>query len=85
MYITLITQLFIAKSRRGKTKKITDPGLLACEHHIHMSVGVSAVIDIKEEQEIMIIGLGGGALCMFLHHCFPKVCIFTVKFIIVRL
>ncbi|KMQ96795.1 methyltransferase-like protein 13 isoform x3 protein [Lasius niger] len=68
-----------AKSRRGKTKKITDPGLLACEHHIHMSVGVSAVIDIKEEQEIMIIGLGGGALCMFLHHCFPKLKITAVE------
>jgi len=42
-----------------------------------MSAGVNAVIDIKKQQEIMIIGLGGGGLCMFLHHCFPKVCIFT--------
>lgn len=62
------------KSRRGKTKKkVADPGFLACEHHIHMSTGVNAVIDTKESDEIMIIGLGGGGLCMFLHHCFPKV------------
>ncbi|KAM0732130.1 eEF1A lysine and N-terminal methyltransferase-like protein [Formica fusca] len=68
-----------AKSRRGKTKKIADPGFLACEHHIHMSAGVNAVIDIKEQQEIMIIGLGGGGLCMFLHHCFPKLKITAVE------
>jgi len=72
----LMTQLFAAKSRRGKTKKIADPGFLACEHHIYMSAGVNAVIDIKEQDKIMIIGLGGGGLCMFLHQCFPKVCIF---------
>lgn len=62
------------KSRRGKTRKIADPGFLACEHHIHMSAGVSAVIDTKEQDEIVIVGLGGGGLCTFLHHCFPKVC-----------
>jgi hypothetical protein len=57
-------------------RKIADPGFLACEHHIHMIAGVNAVIDTKEQDEIMIIGLGGGGLCMFLHHCFPKVNIF---------
>ncbi|XP_029170441.1 eEF1A lysine and N-terminal methyltransferase homolog [Nylanderia fulva] len=67
-----------AKSRRGKTKKVIDPGFLACQHHIYMSAGVNAVIDTKEEQEIIIIGLGGGALCTFLHHCFPKLKITAV-------
>lgn len=67
-----------AKSRRGKTKKVVDPGFLACQHHIYMGAGVNAVIDTKEEQEIMIIGLGGGALCTFLHHCFPKLKITAV-------
>jgi len=41
-----------------------------------MSTGVNAVIDLKEQDNIMIIGLGGGGLCMFLHQCFPKACIF---------
>lgn len=68
-----------AKSRRGKTKKVADPGFLACEHHIHMSAGVNAVIDTKEKDEIMIIGLGGGGLCMFLHQCFPKLKITAVE------
>ncbi|XP_011143427.1 methyltransferase-like protein 13 isoform X2 [Harpegnathos saltator] len=68
-----------AKSRRGKMKKVADPGFLACEHHIHMSVGVNAVIDTKEPEEIMIIGLGGGGLCMFLHQCFPKLRITAVE------
>lgn len=45
-----------------------------------MSAGVNAVIDTKEPDEIMIIGLGGGGLCMFLHHCFPKVRTFFVEF-----
>ncbi|KYM94841.1 PREDICTED: methyltransferase-like protein 13 [Cyphomyrmex costatus] len=68
-----------AKSRRGKTKKIVDPGFLACEHHIYMTTGVNAVIDIKEQDNIMIIGLGGGGLCMFLHQCFPKLKITAVE------
>ncbi|XP_011172802.2 eEF1A lysine and N-terminal methyltransferase homolog [Solenopsis invicta] len=68
-----------AKSRRGKTKKIADPGFLACEHHIHMSAGVNAIIDTKEQDKIMIIGLGGGGLCMFLHQCFPKLKITAVE------
>lgn len=62
-------------------KKVADPGFLACEHHIHMCAGVNAVVDIKQPDEIMIIGLGGGGLCMFLHHCFPKVCIIDVVFL----
>ncbi|XP_011875236.1 PREDICTED: methyltransferase-like protein 13 isoform X2 [Vollenhovia emeryi] len=68
-----------AKSRRGKTKKVVDPGFLACEHHIHMSAGVNAAIDTREQDEIMIIGLGGGGLCMFLHQCFPKLKITAVE------
>lgn len=56
-------------------KKIIDPGFLACDHHLYMSIGVTAAINIKECDEIMIIGLGGGSLCTFLYNCFPKVCI----------
>ncbi|XP_076766144.1 eEF1A lysine and N-terminal methyltransferase homolog [Xylocopa sonorina] len=68
-----------AKSRRGKMKKIIDPGFLACEHHFYMSIGVSAAINPKECEEIMIVGLGGGGLCTFLYNCFAKLKITTVE------
>ncbi|XP_012171376.2 eEF1A lysine and N-terminal methyltransferase homolog [Bombus terrestris] len=68
-----------AKSRRGKMKKVVDSGFLACDHHIYMSIGVSAAINSKECDEIMIIGLGGGGLCTFLYNCFPKLRITAVE------
>lgn len=55
-------------------KKVIDPGFLACDYHLYMSIGVSAAVNFKEYDEIMIIGLGGGGLCTFLYNCFPKVC-----------
>lgn len=66
---------FIVKSRRGKTKTFVDPGFLACKHHIYMSAGVNMTRDDKDQDDIMLVGLGGGSLCTFLRHCFPKVCI----------
>lgn len=54
-------------------KKVVDPGFLACDHHFYMSIGVTSVLNLKEYDEIMIIGLGGGSLCTFLYNCFPKV------------
>ncbi|XP_015604537.1 methyltransferase-like protein 13 [Cephus cinctus] len=71
-------RLKLSKSRRGKVKKVIDPGFLACEHHVYMSVGVNAVIDLEESNHIAIIGLGGGGLCTFLHQCFPKLFITAV-------
>ncbi|XP_043510386.1 eEF1A lysine and N-terminal methyltransferase homolog [Frieseomelitta varia] len=68
-----------AKSRRGKMKKVVDPGFLACDHHIYMSIGTSAVINSKESDEIMVVGLGGGGLCTFLYNCFPKLRITAVE------
>ncbi|KAG7203924.1 hypothetical protein KM043_016944 [Ampulex compressa] len=68
-----------AKSRRGKVKKVVDSGFLACEHHVYMSVGVNAAIATKEDSNIMIVGLGGGGLCTFLYHCFPKLKITAVE------
>lgn len=68
-----------AKSRRGKMKKVIDPGFLACDYHLYMSIGVSAAVNFKEYDEIMIIGLGGGGLCTFLYNCFPKLKITAVE------
>ncbi|XP_076246315.1 eEF1A lysine and N-terminal methyltransferase homolog isoform X2 [Calliopsis andreniformis] len=67
------------KSRRGKVKKIVDPGFLACHHHLYMSIAVTSVIDIKGQDEIVIIGLGGGSLCTFLYNCFCKLKIVAVE------
>ncbi|XP_076661380.1 eEF1A lysine and N-terminal methyltransferase homolog isoform X1 [Halictus rubicundus] len=67
------------KSRRGKMKKVIDPGFLACDHHLYMSIGVTAVINPEECDEIMIIGLGGGSLCTFLYNCFLKLKIIAVE------
>ncbi|XP_053599150.1 eEF1A lysine and N-terminal methyltransferase homolog [Microplitis demolitor] len=64
------------KTRRGKIKDIIDHGYLACEHHAFMLIGVQAMIgsNTKRNQckEILVIGLGGGGLCMFLYRCFPQ-------------
>lgn len=69
----------ITKSRRGNIKKIVDPGFLACEHHISMSLAVSSLTSIKTDREALVIGLGGGGLCTFLAHCFPKLRITAVE------
>ena len=67
------------KSRRGKMKKVINPDFLACDHHLYMSIGVSAVINPTESDECMIVGLGGGSLCTFLYNCFPKLKIVAVE------
>lgn len=72
-------KLITSKSRRGKLKRIIDPGFLACEHHIYMSLGVSSLTNIKKEREVLVVGLGGGGLCTFLTHCFPKLKITAVE------
>ncbi|XP_012251378.2 eEF1A lysine and N-terminal methyltransferase homolog [Athalia rosae] len=73
-------KLKLVKSRRGKSKKVIDPGYLACEHHIYMSVGISIVRNFKKElTEIAIIGLGGGGLCTFLRNCLPEIKITAVE------
>ncbi|EZA55153.1 Zinc finger MYM-type protein [Ooceraea biroi] len=33
---------------------------------------VNAVMYTKKEDEILVLGIDGGGLCIFLHHCFPK-------------
>ncbi|RLU27174.1 hypothetical protein DMN91_000974 [Ooceraea biroi] len=61
-----------AKGRRGRTRKIADLEFLAREYHGYMVGYVNAVIDTEAEDEILVLGLGGGGLCMYLHRCFPK-------------
>ncbi|XP_026827541.1 methyltransferase-like protein 13, partial [Ooceraea biroi] len=68
-----------AKGRRGRTRKIADLEFLAREYHGYMVGYVNAVIDTEAEDEILVLGLGGGGLCMYLHRCFPKLRITAVE------
>lgn len=67
------------KTRNGK-KFIIDPGYLACDHHIYMTVGVQLALQLinNKSATASIIGLGGGGLCTFLHKCFPKLFITAI-------
>ncbi|XP_014472422.1 PREDICTED: methyltransferase-like protein 13 isoform X2 [Dinoponera quadriceps] len=78
-YVIQSEMRFMKSKNVHKKGKKLDFGFLACEHHVYMSAGVNTVIDINEPDEIMIIGLGGGGLCSFLHHCFPKLKITAVE------
>ncbi|XP_043278984.1 eEF1A lysine and N-terminal methyltransferase homolog isoform X2 [Venturia canescens] len=62
----------------GRRKFTVDHGFLACEHHPYMCVGATAAINVDATSEILVVGLGGGSLCTFLHQCFPKVKITAV-------
>lgn len=65
--------LLAVKSRKGKPKKVIDIGYLACDYHSYMAVGVALAAPDGMECNVAVIGLGGGGLCNFLHHCFQKV------------
>lgn len=67
------SQVKSVKSRRGKAKDVVVFGVLPCEHHPVVCVAAYTAINLNTSEEALIIGLGGGGLCMFLHQCFPKV------------
>jgi spermidine synthase len=73
----------VVKSKKGEVKKIVDLGYLACQHHLFMTVGVDLSIAQKQaptnDGDVLIIGLGGGGLCMFVHQIMPKVRITVVE------
>lgn len=68
------TSLFLVKIK-GKEQRKIDFGYLACQHHVYMSVGVQLATAIQRSQQelknVLVIGLGGGGLCMFLHEAIP--------------
>uniref|UniRef100_A0A1I8MCI7 eEF1A lysine and N-terminal methyltransferase homolog n=1 Tax=Musca domestica TaxID=7370 RepID=A0A1I8MCI7_MUSDO len=64
---------------KGKDHDKIDFGYLACQHHAYMSLGVQLVAESQEQvKKVLIIGLGGGGLCMFLHEAMPNVHITAV-------
>lgn len=68
---------FTVKSKKGPPKYVVDTTYLGCDHHVYMGVGVSLALKTAiNAGNILIIGLGGGGLCTYLHSCFKQVDLF---------
>ncbi|XP_030380556.1 eEF1A lysine and N-terminal methyltransferase homolog [Scaptodrosophila lebanonensis] len=67
-----------------KERKKIDFGYLACQHHVFMSVGVQLATTLRNpkkdmQKDVLVIGLGGGGLCSFLHAALPQTRITAVE------
>ncbi|ALC40309.1 CG2614 [Drosophila busckii] len=72
------------KIKGKKDRKKIDFGYLACQHHLYMSVGVQLGTTLtnpnqNELKDVLVIGLGGGGLCSFLHAAMPQVRVTAVE------
>lgn len=68
---------------------IIDRTYVSCEYHIYLGVGIIMGImqsadELKQVRSasvnVLILGLGGGALCSFIQTLLPEVCIFLSFF-----
>ncbi|KAE8746668.1 hypothetical protein FOCC_FOCC006652 [Frankliniella occidentalis] len=67
------------KTKKGQPKLVVDTSYLGCDHHIYMGVGVSMALKANSKSgQILVIGLGGGGLCTYLHNCFKQATIEAV-------
>ncbi|XP_055638617.1 eEF1A lysine and N-terminal methyltransferase homolog isoform X2 [Toxorhynchites rutilus septentrionalis] len=60
------------KGKSMESKKVVDPGYLACQHHLYMTTGVHLATELgphDDNKSVMVVGLGGGGLCTFIHKC----------------
>ena len=76
----------LVKLKGNKTKKVIDKGHLACQHHVYMTLGVQMAISSQFNKEaesvkrnVLIVGLGGGGLCTFMHTAIKKIGIVAVE------
>ncbi|KAM7351156.1 eEF1A lysine and N-terminal methyltransferase homolog [Cochliomyia hominivorax] len=73
----------IIKPKGKNERKKIDFGYLACQHHLYMSVGAQMAIGgAKQNDElknVLVVGLGGGGLCSFLHEALPNIRITAVE------
>ncbi|EDV31427.1 uncharacterized protein Dana_GF15348 [Drosophila ananassae] len=72
------------KIKGKKERKKIDFGYLACQHHLYMSVGVQLATTLQNprkdvEKDVLVVGLGGGGLCSFLHAALPHARITAVE------
>ncbi|XP_037960566.1 eEF1A lysine and N-terminal methyltransferase homolog [Teleopsis dalmanni] len=72
----------IIKPKGKKERKKIDIGYLACQHHVYMSTGIQMATNTcnnKNKGNVLVIGLGGGSLCTFLHEALPYVRVTAVE------
>lgn len=62
----------VLKARGGKKKDIVDLNTLLCQHHIYMSIAARLIANEKGKSKVIVLGLGGGGLCSFLHKFLPN-------------
>eukprot|EP00058_Branchiostoma_floridae_P014709 XP_002600197.1 hypothetical protein BRAFLDRAFT_204501 [Branchiostoma floridae] len=63
--------------RRAGKKLVVDCGYLACQHHRVMVAGLGCLPDVRQllgkRLDVVLVGLGGGGLPLFLHKHFSKI------------
>ncbi|KAH8412813.1 hypothetical protein KR009_005883 [Drosophila setifemur] len=72
------------KIKGKKERKKIDFGYLPCQHHLYMSVGVQLATTLQNPRkdvtkDVLVVGLGGGGLCSFLHAALPQARITAVE------
>lgn len=67
-------------------KKKLDKGYLACQHHLFMTIGVQMAISPpfskgsdSVQRDVLVVGLGGGGLCTFMHELLRRTRITAVE------
>uniref|UniRef100_A0A182Q043 eEF1A lysine and N-terminal methyltransferase homolog n=1 Tax=Anopheles farauti TaxID=69004 RepID=A0A182Q043_9DIPT len=63
-------------------QKVIDPGYLACQHHLFMTVGVRLAVNVSPANQdcpVAVVGLGGGGLCTFIRECLKTTTITAVE------
>lgn len=58
-----------------------DLGYLSCQHHVIMVEELGHYVDTFNSglERVLVLGLGGGALCTYLHEKFPQLVIDGVE------
>ncbi|XP_053695220.1 eEF1A lysine and N-terminal methyltransferase homolog [Sabethes cyaneus] len=68
---------------KGKLEKVIDPGHLACQHHLYMTIGVQLATNLESgttaSNDVLIVGLGGGGLCTFMRQCLKSINLVAVE------
>ncbi|CAH1395829.1 unnamed protein product [Nezara viridula] len=67
------------KTRRGGERVVVDTTSLSCAHHGYMTIGTCSILDSNSPGQLLVVGLGGGALPSFLRKVFPKSVITAVE------
>ncbi|XP_015918789.2 eEF1A lysine and N-terminal methyltransferase [Parasteatoda tepidariorum] len=82
-YLVQSEAKLIMSTIKKKKKKVTnlqvDLDFLACDHHVAIISGFAFLESHMFNPRVLLIGLGGGALAMYLHKHFPNAFIEAVE------